>query len=422
MAERQFPTSEEFAPKIVYDEVREFATEDKRIGVDDLSVDQLDVLKKLIVRADSSEEVSLGGYAGSGKSTLIPLLAEALGRIERTAFCCFTGKAANVLKRKLAAAGIQEADTGYVGTIHGLMYQPAIDERGIVTNWNKRKYLMTRNETQVNRIIVDEASMVGKELLDDLKSYGIPIVLVGDHGQLEPVQDVSILSRPDFRLEKIHRQAEKNPIIRLANEVRKHGDIPRNWKESEEIRFITNADMGDIATEGFDRLGMEMGILVRSNKVRCSINKTAVSGSVPRKDDIVICLRNNPPIFNGMRGIVKEVETVFDHWYRLTVHFPDDGFTLTSLVNKHQFNATQTIRSVYDLQKKKRYPRQVSDMGLLFDFGMALTVHKAQGSAFEETILCPEYWPSIDDGNDGYKRWLYTGITRAAKKLYIMRR
>jgi exodeoxyribonuclease-5 len=57
--------------------------------------------------------------------------------------------------------------------------------------------------------------------------------------------------------------------------------------------------------------------------------------------------------------------------------------------------------------------------GLLFDFGYALTVHKSQGSAFDEVLLYPERFE--DDSDEEYARWLYTAVTRAAKKLTIVR-
>jgi exodeoxyribonuclease-5 len=421
------PSEADFAPKLFYTEKREFSVHDKKITYDDLSEDQAKVLDNMVTSIRSGVHagrpyVTLGGYAGTGKSTLIPLLAERLGNVRQTAFCSFTGKASNVLKRKLEVAGIKASDSGYTGTIHGLMYLPVIDERGLVMKWERRETLLgSDGATAIRRIIVDEASMVGTKLLDDLMSYDIPIVLVGDHGQLEPVMDDSVIGSPDFRLEKIHRQAAENPIIQLSQIIREKGAIPGNFKESEQIRFISKKEMGSLAGKKFDEHGLDMGLLVRSNKKRCAFNKTAVKGDVPRVGDILICLKNNPPIFNGMRGILEEIKNVGTHWYRVTIHFPDDGFRLKSIINRHQFNRHPTFQSIYDLYSDYQYPRVCQDMGLLFDFGMALTVHKAQGSAFEEAILCPEYWPKFDDEGDGYKRWLYTGVTRAAKTLYILR-
>ena len=425
--QKGIPSEADFAPKVFTSAKREFSSHDKKITYELLSSDQAVVLDQMVSEITSgrfmhSPYVTLGGYAGTGKSTLIPLIAERLGRVRNTAFCSFTGKASNVLKRKLEVAGIKPSDAGYIGTMHGLMYLPVLDERGLIVKWESKETLCGADgATPIKRIIVDEASMVGSRLLEDLQSYHIPIVLVGDHGQLEPVMDESVVARPDFRLEKIHRQAAENPIIQLSQIIRQKGAIPGNFKESEQIRFISKKELGRLAGQKFDELGLDMGLLVRSNKRRCAFNETAVKGSVPRVGDILICLRNNPPIFNGMRGLLEEIEEVGAHWFRVTIHFPDDGFRLKTIINRHQFNRTKTIESIYDLYKDYGYPRACQDMGLLFDFGMALTVHKAQGSAFEEAILCPEYWPSFDDEGDGYKRWLYTGVTRAAKTLYILR-
>jgi len=56
-------------------------------------------------------------------------------------------------------------------------------------------------------------------------------------------------------------------------------------------------------------------------------------------------------------------------------------------------------------------------MGDLFDFGYALTVHKAQGSQAKRVILFEERFPKMTD--DEWKRWLYTAVTRAEEELYI---
>ena len=175
----------------------------------------------------------------------------------------------------------------------------------------------------------------------------------------------------------------------------------------------------EVVGEAYDRLGLDMAVLVRRNAIRKNFNIMPREELEPQIGDIVICLRNNPPVYNGMRGIVRHIEPYLLHWYKAVIAFPEDGIDVEGLINRYQFGREATIESTLDLNKPNiRYPRALP-LGMLFDFGLALTVHKAQGSAFQEVILCPEKWSS--DKEDDYCKWLYTAVTRAANKLTIVR-
>lgn len=393
---------------------------DKKITRDDLSEDQAKALEDVydLLKNQPPTVITLGGVAGSGKSTLIPLVSQLLNDARTTAFCAFTGKAANVLERKLAAAGIFVP--GFVGTIHSLMYRPLTNEHGTITGWQRKSALWSdNNNCPITRIIIDEASMVGQRLADDLLTYQLPIFAVGDHGQLPPVQDDSIFDSPKIKLTKIHRQAEGNPILKLSQLVRENGDLPRLSELPDAIRVVPYADVMEVVGEAYDRLGLDMAVLVRRNAIRKNFNIMPREELEPQIGDIVICLRNNPPVYNGMRGIVRHIEPYLLHWYKAVIAFPEDGIDVEGLINRYQFGREATIESTLDLNKPNiRYPRALP-LGMLFDFGLALTVHKSQGSAFQEVILCPEKWSS--DKGDDYCKWLYTAVTRAANKLTIVR-
>lgn len=394
---------------------------DKKITIADLSQDQANALDDIydLLKNQPPTVETLGGFAGTGKSTLIPLVSELLKDTSSTAFCAFTGKAANVLERKLEAAGIRHP--GYVGTIHGLMYTPITNEHGTIESWQRKRDLYSdENQRPITRIIIDEASMVGRRLADDLLRYRLPIFAVGDHGQLPPVQDESIFDRPRVQLTKIHRHAEDNPILKLSQLVRENGDLPPLHQLPDAIRVVPNSDVMEVVGEAYERLGMDMAVLVRRNVIRKNFNILPRENPEPEIGDIVICLRNNPPIYNGMRGTLKAIEPYLLHWYKAEVFFPDDGLTVEGLINRYQFGREATIEHVSDLNKPNiRYPQSLP-LGMLFDFGLAMTVHKSQGSAFQEVILCPERWSS-DKGSDDYCKWLYTAVTRAVNKLTIVR-
>src|SRR4051795_6271524 len=134
-----------------------------------LTVEQETALSGLVrgVRAKTRVQ-TLGGFAGTGKSFLISNLIESL---PDAAVCAFTGKAANVLQRR----GVEAT------TIHRLIYEAEWNEETKTYRFHKRKRL------DCPAVIVDEASMVSREIYDHLLSFGKPIVFVGDHGQLEPV-------------------------------------------------------------------------------------------------------------------------------------------------------------------------------------------------------------------------------------------
>lgn len=409
------PIKAEFNPKYQYFSRDRSGDVDRRIQEEDLSPDQLGALCKIERACSWSLFSSFGGYAGTGKSTLIPLISRRLRDTLTTAFAAFTGKAANVMDRKLKTAGVFEM--AYIGTIHRLIYQPLTDDNGNISSWRLKGKPLLVDGTPITRIILDEASMVGSALMRDLRNYNIPILAVGDHGQLLPVNDTSIMEEPDICLTQIHRQAAKNPIIQLANIVRQEGDLPKGFPSSDEIRFCGIEEVLQEIGDSYERLKENMAILVRTNIERKRFNLEPRPVREPVPGDIVICLKNAPPIYNGMRGILQRIKPVGTHWYDAAVRFEDDGIEISGLFNKHQFGMDKTIGTAFNLQQMGiNYPRN-TQLGLLFDFGVALTVHKSQGSAFEDVFLFPNRWSR--DTKEDYAKWLYTAVTRASKRLFI---
>src|SRR6185369_7163285 len=99
-----------------------------------LSPDQVSVMHTLTewLRTKSSPHITVGGYAGTGKTTLISVLRLVIKELYpqyKVAFACYTGKASQVLKQKLLSQNaLQPKD--FCGTIHSLMYTAVTDTDG----------------------------------------------------------------------------------------------------------------------------------------------------------------------------------------------------------------------------------------------------------------------------------------------------
>ena len=373
--------------------------------------------------------LTLGGYAGSGKSTLVSLLA---GRYKRqpVGFSAFTGKATGVLRRKL-----QDANSQYpnhtISTLHSLLYIPVVDEHtGRVTGWRQRK------KPELDLIVVDEASMVDERLYDALHQYDIPILAVGDHGQLPPVYGkFNLMEDPDLRLETIHRQAQGSPILALSDEVRRKGFIPHNHSHNtptREVQIVGMSQLEMVVSQLFGQKATynDVAILTNTNRERVALNSMArrAAWDIAFKDELqvgdqVICLKNIAhTIFNGMRGVVVQLsqrrETKL-HYYG-QVLFEDDELMVEGLISKVQFNREATIRDFDEYEDAADYRvRDWESIGMLFDFGYALTVHKSQGSQFTYVIVVDKPTGHMDP--ETKKRALYTAITRCSKYLVVVR-
>lgn len=489
------------------------------ITVEQLSNDQsaaYDAIMRWVNDPDHRDVLTLGGYAGTGKSTLVSLVAE---QINLPAFCAFTGKATSVLRRKLRDAGIatvgaQRANRKgtpsleskpFCDTIHSLIYRPCscrepqpvklekpCPEKNCPheTRWENGQSVCDAGHTKLVKdekafeklkpktklidakkgpdgicmlcggkqwlrremldrhydlIIVDEASMVSDTMLHDLRSYGIPILAVGDHGQLPPVRGTgSLMKAPHLRLEQIHRQAAGNPIIALSKMIREEGRLPDS-ANGDAVRFAHMRFVNRIIEERYENASaerlLEMGLACYMNrtrvafnsKVRCARGIAPPDEELPHEGEHVVCLRNikahdgSPPIANGMRGVLTSnaVPTANaldgDSATQLagTIGFPEDEIDARRYeMLWAQFNRENTFNKTEDLARETGI-FSFSKAGALFDFGYAMTVHKMQGSQFDDLVVYAERPGPVSD--DDYKRWLYTAVTRAVSKLTILR-
>jgi len=366
--------------------------------------------------------ITIGGYAGTGKTTILgPLRKRLVGESDdkRVAFCAFTGKAASVLRAKLKAhKALRRGD--YCGTIHGLIYNAEVDELGQFTGWRRV------DEIPCDLIIVDEASMVGERLWSDLCAFGVPIVAIGDHGQLPPIEGtLNLVAEPDLRLETIHRQAEGNPIIRLSLLARTEGKIPygNHGPGVEKLPKGEDDTRERLETE-FAAFTPETMVLCGYNRTRVALNKhirekLGFEGEGLEAGERVICLQNNwnarqHPVFNGMLGTVvsAEPETQLGvvHWYNAVFQMDGEDRLYIGQISAHQIDNLKRVDEVDGLLQL--------EIGDRFDRGYALTVHKAQGSQAKKVILFEQkakFWSGAM-----YHRWLYTAVTRAEEQLLIV--
>lgn len=382
----------------------------------ELSPDQQHAQDQILAFLPSDRAlITMGGYAGTGKTTVIASTVRQIksDQRQRIAFCAFTGKAASILRGKLEAAGaLDQGD--YIGTIHSLIYDPIIGQGGKICGFNKKESI----DQEV--IIADEASMIDENLFNDLKSYGRPIVAVGDHGQLPPVfGNFNLMEAPQIRLEKIHRQAAEHPIIRLSIMAREDGYIPCGTYGPGVVKV--SKDEGWELMKKMD-LDQQL-VLCGRNETRSRLNRfirgrcgrvaqdLAGKTDEPLPGDKLICLKNNKRegIWNGMTGVVQSIEPVGRHWYTASITM-DNGLPFLGRILKYQFYQKQTIREWEGLEAR--------EFGNLFDFGYCLTVHKAQGSESENVIVIEERMGMQTD--DDWRRWLYTAVTRSKERLLIV--
>lgn len=375
---------------------------------------------------------SLGGWAGTGKTTLARHLAAGLSG--RVYFAAYTGKAAHVLMK----AGCEN-----VSTIHKLIYQPKERSKirlreleaelaqlkrhdplpeNLIAKVQRAMELELQNLSRPNwqlntdspllgaaLLVVDEYSMINEQMMSDLLSFGCPILALGDPGQLAPVGGKPFFTgKPDFMLTEIHRQARDNPIIQLASVVREGGRLqPGKYGDSSVHRI------GDCSKEAVAEfvLGGDQ-LLVGKNATRAVSNaryRELVGRSespYPLAGDKLVCLRNNHQVglLNGQSWLSCENAEGGDTGSFLALKIKPEGEGGESLdVCAHPEYFNGSTPSPWTMKEAE-----------CFDYGYALTVHKSQGSQWPNVTLFDEWY------RDDRKNWLYTAITRASEKINII--
>ncbi|AJY48260.1 ATP-dependent DNA helicase [Martelella endophytica] len=348
----------------------------------------------------------LFGYAGTGKTTLARYFAEHVDG--DVLFAAFTGKAAQVLRSRGASNA---------RTIHSLIYRPKGEEMIEDEETGKTSvapmFSINRQSplAKAKLIIIDECSMVDEKLGQDLVSFGTPVLVLGDPGQLPPVSGGGYFTNhdPDFLLTEIHRQARDNAIIDLAMRVREGAEIPHG--DYGEAQVISRHDVTQDLVLGADQ------VLVGTNRTRRRYNQRlrelkGFTQAYPQSGDKLVCLRNDPSkgLLNGsLWKVMSSSKETVKPGINLLVNpeedDPDRGAARIKLL-KAAFEDSETE---IPWSTKKRFDD--------FDYGYALTVHKAQGSQWNNVVLFDESWAF----RDTRERWLYTAITRAAERLTIVR-
>ena len=383
----------------------------------------------------------LFGFAGTGKSTLakhIGVLEDARGGYVQ--YAAFTGKAAVVMRKK----GCVNART-----IHSLIYKShdksrqeldrltekfktaqglAVRDLGeqieaekanlrapgftlkpdALTVWDEDEETGYRSPRYIiSLFVIDECSMVDERLGADLLSFGARVIVLGDPAQLPPVYGGGYFTnaKPDVMLTEIHRQALDSPIISMANKIRQGGSLPLG-DYGQNCSVVTTA-----ALTADDWMAADQ-ILVGKNATRQAFNARmrtllGFEGFLPQPGEKLVCLRNNHDI-GLLNGSLWECISCEDkpqgEMFLLKVKSLDeDNREVTCLAHKSYFLGT-------DLDSWDR--KDANE----FDFGYALTVHKSQGSQWNNVMLYDE-WRMPNSKT----QWQYTGVTRAAERITVVR-
>ena len=389
-----------------------------------LSKKQEEGLRVAVARSKAHEAYTcISGYAGTGKSTLIKFIIAALGlEPEQVCYVAYTGKAAQVLKQK-------GCPNPY--TAHKLLYKAKPMPNGTF-KFEPKPGL----EEGLEVIIVDEVSMLPKEMWLRLLSHRIHVIACGDPFQLPPIDkdsDNHVLDNPHIFLDEIMRQAYDSEIIRFSMWIREGKPINEFPASGQQVMFVKPSQ---IVTGMYDWADQ---ILCATNAKRNAINMNMRQikgfGPEPAVGDKIISLRNQweffsngvvdpAPLTNGTIGVIQRTDRydmTLPYWisekkipilYTNMIDENGDVFNYipvdyTSLTTGEKF---LTGKQEFQMRKNPKCP----DPPFEFAYAYGITCHTAQGAEWNKVLVYEERFPF---DKPEHARWAYTAATRASEKL-----
>ena len=201
----------------------------------------------------------------------------------------------------------------------------------------------------------------------------------------------------------------------------------RELADGHALRFLPQRAMQDKSlADMLTREKLDAVVLCWRNATRVRVNRMVrghleLNGRPPQVGEPLVALRNYPPVYNGMRGLVTTEFAPLEDWWMLrgSLEFPDEGVEPTSHeICRDQFHRERPFDSLDDLEKAGIKVFSMSGAGHLYDFGYAITVHKSQGSQFKHVVVVADW--RQDYSQENTRRLAYTAVTRAAERLTVL--
>jgi exodeoxyribonuclease-5 len=409
-------------------------------------------------RTGEQQVFSVLGYAGAGKSTMVKYALAELGVDPHQAAgssgflaATFTGKAALVMSRKGTPAQ----------TIHSLIYRVSdaspqeierikteiaeiktriaklgLAERLFVEaqlrslelrlkDAHKPQFVLNTESVlrDARLLVLDEVSMVGRELAKDLLAFGKPILVLGDPGQLPPIKGEGAFNTdtPDVLLTEVHRQAAESAIIRLATAAREGTSIAYG----EHDKFVWKMRRNEVGVGG----------LLNADQVLCGKNATRIwlnnamkhrrgfANAYPTGEgEKIICLknRNDLGVVNGMFLELTDIDNEDRDPLSFSAYIAtEDGVKVGGDANSNRLRIYKGHFDDHIERDPERLERDHHHRRNLIEatWGWAITTHRAQGSQYQNVIVVDDGWGANDTDR---RRWLYTAITRAERGLVLL--
>ena len=441
----------------------------------------IEKLSKFVLYNEPRLLFILKGYAGTGKTTIVSALINALQNINvKSVLLAPTGRAAKVLSNYSGRQAF---------TIHKKIYR-------LQTTKDGGTFLILKKNLHKNTVFfIDEASMIadskadsgsmfsGRSLLDDLFEFiyegeNCRAILIGDIAQLPPIGidispalDVNYLKTSfhlwigTFELTEVVRQTKQSGVLTNATYLRQHLKNKKtttpffNIQGFKDIVSITGLELEDALNESYSKYGIENTVVIcRSNKMANNFNNEIRKRILSRESEIqagdyMMVVKNNyfwidekseaGFIANGdivEIQKVKKIEEIYGFRFAdVTIHlidYPDEKDidvkilldtiiaetpSLTFTDEKKLYN--EIMKDYADIPLKRDKYKQAKKNpylnALQVKFAYSLTCHKTQGGQWN-TVFINKGYLTKEMMNIEYLRWLYTALTRATEKVYLV--
>lgn len=439
----------------------------------------LQLLAKFVLGTNKNETFLLKGYAGTGKTTIVGSLVKNLSKVKkRSVLLAPTGRAAKVISNYSNKQAFTIHKKIYFpksekGSVSFTLQQ----------NKHRDTIFIVDEASMIPDINQDSKLFENGSLLDDLMQYvysgnNCKLLLIGDSAQLPPVHldispalDALLLENQYNRevikleLDEVVRQQKDSGILENATKIRERLDdeLYEAFKFSgtnfqDIIRPVDGQEIMDAINDSYSSLGNEdTVIIVRSNK-RANLYNQSIRERILFQEselsagDYLMVVKNNYFWVDSTseagfiaNGDIIEVLEIFAFKELYGFRFAEVKIRMVDYPNMKPLETVLLLDTLtsespsltYD-ESNKLYQEVMKDYvsekskykkflavknnkyfnALQVKFSYAITCHKSQGGQWNTVFVEQPYLPNGIDKE--YLRWLYTAVTRARQKLYLI--